>query len=175
MLNSDCQDDESTLEFTLNTLTSPYKVDLVSPLLTDSLGSDRMFVMVDYQPGTQLTAQSSYKDLKLEMRTGKTAEGRQFFVEMWREGTKNINYDLDVQYEEVREKYLTLIILTKYSSVRPTLRSTSTPDLILTSSPSLSSTHYSARTAPGVSSTDNLWSTSSLTTRTKTCSPPSSV
>ena len=101
MLISDCEDDESTLEFTLNTLNSPYKVDLVSPLLTSSLGSNRMFVVVDYQPGTQLTAQTSYRDLKLEMRTGKTAEGRQFFVEMWREGEKNINYDLDVQYQEV--------------------------------------------------------------------------
>jgi len=97
---NDIKDGESTLEFTLNTLNSPYKVDLVTPLLTESLGSDRMFVMVDYQPGTQLTAQTSYKDLKLEMRTGKTAEGRQFFVEMWREGAKNINYDLDVEYEE---------------------------------------------------------------------------
>ena len=150
-------------------------MDLVSPLLTDSLGSDRMFVMVDYQPGTQLTAQTSYKDLKLEMRTGKTAEGRQFFVEMWREGVKNINYDLDVEYEEVRQKYLILTISTKYSSVRLTLRSTSTRDLILTSSPSLSSTQYSAHTAPGVSSTENLRWRSSLTTRTKTGSPPSSV
>jgi len=34
------------------------------------------------------------------MRTEKSPEGRKFFAEMWREGEKNINYDLDVQYQE---------------------------------------------------------------------------
>ena len=58
-------------------------------------------MLLDYQPGTQLTAQTSYRDLKLEMRTGNTAEGREFFVEMWREGEKNINYNLDVQFQQV--------------------------------------------------------------------------
>ena len=87
---------------TFNTLNSPYKVEIVSPLLlTTSLASDRMFVRLDYQPRARLTAETSYRNLKLDMRAEKTAEGRQFFVEMWREGVRNINYDLDVQYHEV--------------------------------------------------------------------------
>ena len=96
-----CQDGESTLELTFNTLNSPYKVEIASPLLPSSVGSDRMFVLVDYQPGTRLTAETSYRQLKLEMSTEKTAEGRKIFAEMWREGEKNIEYNLDVQYEEV--------------------------------------------------------------------------
>ena len=74
----------------------------MSPQLASTeLGSDRMFLVLDYQPRTQLTVETSYKELKLEMRAEKTTEGRQFFVEMWREGVKNINYNLDVQYQEV--------------------------------------------------------------------------
>ena len=101
MFNPDCQDGEGTLEFTFNTLNSPYKVEVISPLLTSSVGADRVFVMVDYQPATSITAQTSYRQLKLEMRTEKTAEGRKFFAKMWREGEKNINYNLDVQFQQV--------------------------------------------------------------------------
>ena len=76
-------------------------MELASPLLTSSVGSDRVFVVLDYQPGTSITAETSYRQLRLEMRTEKTEEGRKFFAEMWREGEKNINYHLDVQYQEV--------------------------------------------------------------------------
>ena len=174
MFSPHYQDDEPTLDFTFNTLRSPYKVDFYSPtLLPSGLGSDRAFVVLDYQPGSQLTAETSYRQLKIDMRTEKSAEGRKFFAEMWREGEKNINYDLDVQYQEVNISHDHLSY--KYSSVRPMLRSTSTRDPILTSNPSLFSTQYSVHTAQAVSGTESLRSTSSLTTTRKTGSSRSSV
>ena len=89
---------------TLNSLHSPYKVDIVSPQLASTeLGSDRMFLVLDVKPFTKLTLETSYKRLKVEAKNEKNSAGRQVSVEMWREGESNLKYDLDVEYKKVED------------------------------------------------------------------------
>ena len=95
------QDGVTRLEFTVNTKNSPYKVDIASPALTEYIGSDRMFLVLGVKPFTELTLETSYENLKLEVLHDKNSAGRKMSVEMMRGGVKEVDYKLDVDYDQV--------------------------------------------------------------------------
>ena len=90
----------------MNSRQSPYQFDLFTPALTELAGSDRVFVRADLQPWSLLNFETSILDLKLTGKQEKTAAGRKFSVEAWKEGVPEIEADLNYTVEDLNYKFV---------------------------------------------------------------------
>ena len=60
-----------------------------------------MFLVLGLKPFTELIFETSYQSVKLKVLHEKNSAGRKLSVEMMIEGVRELDYKLDVDYDQV--------------------------------------------------------------------------